>query len=148
MIDEANKLTKIALKFLSFRPRLTLEIKNRLLKETKNQTLIDEIIARLTQDKFLNDKIFISDFINYQIKKYQGPFVIKMKLKRLGADPFLVDRMIKDIFPDETQIDLIRNLISKKSRQLKIDFKAKAKLFRFLLGRGFRRDLITRLLID
>ena len=147
MIDEEKKLTQIAIKFLNFRPRLTIEVVKRLQKVSQNDSLINQIISKLEKSGFLNDHQFISNYINYHAKtKIQGPYLIRTKLIRLGAKSSDIEMITKSVLDLETQISLIRQLINKKTKEISLDYSAKAKLIRFLSGRGFSLDIIMRVI--
>jgi len=144
MNDEKSKLVKIALRYLSFRPRLSQEIKKRLQKESKNDSLINEIIARLSVEKIIDDDKFIVDYISsHTSSKIYGPIMIRFKLIKIGAVPKQIDEQIKQMLPLEKQLILAKTLIEKRHLNM-TDYKDKAKTARFLMSRGFPASIVYR----
>jgi regulatory protein len=147
MIDKEKKLTQIAIKFLGIRPRLSGEIILRLKKESKDNTLINQIIEKLKKSRLINDYQFISDYIEFHTKtKLQGPRLIQAKLIALGADQTEVNSILKNLLDSTTLVTIAKRLIQKKTKKFPLNTLEKAKIYRFLNYRGFPLETIKKAL--
>lgn len=145
MTDEEKKLTTIAIRFISTRPRLSNEVIKRLQKISCNTTLINQIIENLKKSGYINDSQFISDYILYHSEtKLQGPFLIRNKLSRLGASNTDIDNSIKSLLNNDKLISLANQLVAKKTKSKPLTIIEKNRIYRFLAGRGFPPTIIRQ----
>lgn len=147
--EQKATLQNTAIRYLSFRPRFKTEIIGRLAKKAEELnitdpfTLINQIIAFLEKSRFLDDDKLLASFIRSRLlEKRKGPFWIRQKLLRLGLPKYIIDTALKQHAPEGLQIKVITQIIAKKTPLGKLDLRAKAKLYRSLLSRGFPRSLI------
>jgi regulatory protein len=97
--------------------------------------IIDNILTRLRDYKFIDDDEYINLFIQDQlIRKPQGPRLIRQKLLKKGIDSNDIKKYL--IISEIIQMDLAKKAIAAKKADLN-NPKAKAKIIRFLLSRGF-----------
>lgn len=130
-------LRKVALNYLSFRPRSETEVRSKLLSKTNNLALIDQIIKELKQNRFIDDKSLAESFATRLLKeKSKGPIFIRHKLQRLGIDADLINQTVLEIVTKDDQKQAIRKIIDKH-------FKNKNQIIRLLGSRGFSWDQIS-----
>lgn len=147
-MDEFEGFYNKALKFLSFRPRSEKEVKDNLLKKNASSSVIDLIIKKLREQKFLNDREFTKWWIEQRtLVKPTGKRIIKVELKRKGIDKELVDEVLdgmEDLVHDE--LELARGLVQRKiNRYRNLDRqKVYQRLGGFLSRRGFDYDNIKK----
>ena len=124
------RLTSIALRHLTIRPRFENEVRNKLSGITTDQNLVNQIIDNLKQNKFLDDKSLALSTAHYLLEeKNKGPLYIKHKLHHLGVDKDLISIALESISPIK-QRQTIKNIINKR-------FKNKNQIIRLLNSRGF-----------
>lgn len=137
-----------ALKFLSYRPRSEKEVRDNLLKKKASSSLIDLIIKKLQEQKFLNDREFVKWWIEQRtLVKPTGKRLIKFELKKKGIDKELIDEVfdsVEDLVHDE--LEMARNLVQRKINKYKgLDRqKIYQRLGGFLSRRGFDYDTIKK----
>jgi len=137
-----NSLLSYALRLLNIRERFSGEIEKKLyqkaetLKIADPVTLIDQIIEDLKKDKFLDDQKLFSSFINYQLtEKVRGPLHIKQSLVRRGVTRAAAEANIRAFYDPQKERLVLNRYLARQSKSL--DVKAKTRLIRRLLGRGF-----------
>lgn len=111
--------------------------------------LIDQIISRLKDLKFLNDEEFVALYIRDQLaRKPQGIRLLKNSLTKKGIAAETISNAIQAASIDETQ--LASTAIHKKSKSLASlpQKKREEKLMRFLLSRGFSINTVLGLFKD
>ncbi|MBI1982163.1 MAG: regulatory protein RecX [Candidatus Levybacteria bacterium] len=156
-MDEFEKFYNSALRFLSYRPRSEQEIRDKLRKfkikktattETQNKdetqklsAIIDRVIVKLKEQKFINDEEFtrwwIEQRTNVQPRSIR---LIKIELRRKGISEEIIDNL-------PLTIDDLKNakkLIEKKLPRYKGLSKQEIyqKLGSFLARRGFDWETI------
>lgn len=137
-----------ALKFLSYRPRSEKEVRENLAKKKAPSSIIDLIIKKLKEQKFLNDREFTKWWIEQRtIVKPMGKRLIKIELTRKGIDKELIDEFfegIEDIVHNE--LEIARSLVQRKISKYKgLDRqKIYQRLGGFLSRRGFDYDTIKK----
>lgn len=143
-----DKFYDKALRFLSYRPRSEKEVRDNLQKKKASDSIIDLIIKKLQDQKFLNDRDFAKWWIEQRtLVKPTGRRLIKMELKKKGIDKELIDEIfdgIEDVVQNE--LEMARNLVERKISKYKgLDRqKIYQRLGGFLSRRGFDYDTIRK----
>ena len=136
-----------ALKILSYQSLSTAELKKRLLERTHEESLVNSVLDRLTSQGYLDDRRFIEGFVfSRRESKHYGRKRIELELRLKGLDSVLVGDMLEQLYPaDEDQLQLRKNLEKKlKSLGPPMDAKKAARLYNYLIRRGFARDAAFR----
>lgn len=145
-----DKFYDKALRFLSYRPRSEKEVRDNLLKKKASNSLIDLIIKKLKEQKFLNDAEFTKWWIEQRTSiKPTGKRLIKVELKKKGIDKDLIEEMfdsVEDIVHDE--LEMARKLVQRKINKYKGLERKKIcqRLGGFLSRRGFDYDTIKKVI--
>lgn len=143
-----DKYYEKALRFLSFRPRSEKEVKDNLAKKKASPTIINMIIQKLRDQKFLNDKEFTKWWIEQRtIVKPTGIRIIKIELQRKGIDKEAIDEVLersKDTVHNE--LDMARDLVQRRFKRYQGLERQEIyqKLGGFLSRRGFDYDTIKK----
>ncbi|WP_350345031.1 regulatory protein RecX [Proteinivorax tanatarense] len=120
-----------ALRYLSYRARTELELKNYLDKKGVPQRDIEEIISELKNYGYINDDEYATQFINYQaFTKLKGPQKIKFELTKRGISRETMDSVFESL-----EIDFLE--IAKKVTVKKKSTKTAQQLYGHLIRRGF-----------
>lgn len=111
---------------------------------------VENIIAQLIQDNFLNEERFACSFARgkFVIKKW-GRVKIKQELKQKRVGDYCLKKAMKEI--DETEyIQTLKKLIETKRKLIKETnkIKLKYKLMSYALSKGYEKDLIFDILND
>jgi regulatory protein len=141
-----------AVKLLAAKPRSIGELRERLLeKNWTNAQIVDAVIEKLSDYKYLDDRQFASDLAVSKLRQQpQGKRRLKQTLSQKKLDKEIVDQAIASAFEKLPEEDLIDQAIEKRLRlkgkpETREDVK---KFYDHLLRRGFSYDLIANRLRD
>ncbi len=137
-----------ALKYLSYRPRSEKEIRERLERKEFDPLIIDQVIEKLKEDKFLDDTQF-AQWWTEQRQDFKGKskFVIKSELAQKGVDREIVDNTLthaKDDYETAKELFERKRHVFEKYTGGEYTKKATAYMHR----KGFSWDIIQRILKD
>jgi regulatory protein len=143
--EEEKNLFKIALRLLHYKPRTEGEMEHLLLKRNFTSEQIEQIIKKLKDYGYLDDRKFAYEKCRYLAEvKLFGPIQIRVKLKAKAIADNIIDEVLQDYFRENDEICFLQKAIGKKLKQngkpqtLK-EFKH---LFDYVQRRGFSLQLI------
>lgn len=151
-MDDFEKFYNSSLRFLSYRPRSEKEVRDRLKikyqkSNIKNLTLIiDKVIQKLKEQKFLNDEEFAKWWIESRLRFRQRSInLIKRELLQKGVPDEIIETRITN---QESRGDLERakKLIEKRIERFRSLPKSEIyqKLGSYLARRGFDWETIKQ----
>jgi SOS response regulatory protein OraA/RecX len=148
-MDEAHaRLYAAAIFYLKFRRRTKKELSVYLHKKMTLYGIaahIEDILERLQIDKYINDEEFTEWYVSNKLGKGYGVNRIRLELKRLGIEDFLIQKYCK-IEPTD---DYILSLVKKVSRRYTLhsnDQKETQKAYAFLLRRGVEYSVVKKVI--
>ncbi|HVW13869.1 MAG TPA: regulatory protein RecX [Mucilaginibacter sp.] len=151
-----NKITdeKVALakaeNYCAYQERSQQEVRDKLYEWGLYPSAIENIIARLIENNFLNEERFaIAYAIGKLRQKGWGRIKIKQGLKLKKVSEPLIKKALKNIDENE-YLEILHKTIQKKRVTIteKVPYKRNYKLHQYALSRGFEGDLITDVLRD
>lgn len=155
MIESDNKEKKIKLSFslasekirkwCAFQERCHFETRNKLFEYGLNATEVDQLLAELISENFLNEERFAETFARGKFRiKHWGRKKIRIELKKRKVSEYSIHKALGKIDEDE-YYKVLSTVLSKKSKQIKEKdtFKKHYKLIQYATGRGFENDLIN-----
>jgi regulatory protein len=138
--DDVKKMLNKAIHFLSYRMRTEKEIREHLKDGEVEEGIIDEVIHKLNDMKYLNDLEFAHAFTGTQINTSdKGPGWIRGELYRKGVDdPFIEEAL--EAFTFEMQVEKAAVLSEKLLKKYRKDsFRiAKQKIDQNLQRKGYQ----------
>ncbi len=153
MLSQAEKtlrttLRRSAMDLLARREHSRVELQDKLnRKYAEHSALIPEVLAQLEEDNLLSDDRFTEAYVRYRQNRGFGPLLIAQELRNKGVSQVQIQAHLQA--DDEQWRINLGELIARKSNQAvlsQLDTKARQKLFRFCLSRGFASDQIGRAL--
>jgi len=110
--------------------------------------LVEEIISKLKEEKFLDDERYVNAYISdkFRLNKW-GKIKIRHYLKAKGLSDSLIEKGLKEIKDDQYKKMLIATL-KEKARSVKSDnkYEKTGQIIRFAQSRGFEPEIIHRYL--
>ena len=104
-----------AIHFLTVRPRSEKEVRDNLLKKKIAPEVLEKIIAKLKEQKFLNDEDFTSWFIDQRTRVSQKSMrVIRVELLQKGVDKEIIESGIRSQESGDSDTDTARKIVEKK----------------------------------
>ena len=130
--------------YCAYQERSHKEVKNKLFEYGLFASEVDEILAQVITDGFLNEERFAKAFAGgkFRIKKW-GRLKIKQELEMLGLTSRCVASGLKEIDATDYKRTL-KELIRKKASQVteKNEFKRKSLIARFVIGKGYEAEVV------
>lgn len=145
-LKKLSQFTKHYLRAVSLvyaRPRSEHEIRSKLRLKKLDPEEIDGLIAKLTNDGYLNDHKFAEWWVNSR-KATRSISTLKLKseLAQKGIKSELANEIIINNYNDEDEMKALEDLISKKIDK----YETKQKLMTFLASKGFNYSQIKEAL--
>jgi len=135
-----------AVRLLAAKPRSVRELRERLLEKTwTDEEIVDAIIDKLKEYKYLDDQQFAKDLAVSKLRqKPQGKRRLKQTMSQKKLDKEIVDEAIVSAFEKLPEAELIDKAIEKRLRlkgkpETREDTK---KFYDHLMRQGFGFDLI------
>jgi len=141
--SDLSKAKDAAYRFLAPRVRSEFEVRRKLKEKGFNDDTIALALERLKELKLLDDYDFAirmtKDLVNF---KGCGRYYIQGKLKEKGIDQETIEGAMESVFAEVDEFKTAEKLAIRKLRLPIDDPKEKARIGRFLQGRGFSWDII------
>lgn len=143
--DDIRKAYNLAVNYLARRMRSEKEIIDYLAKKEIDESIVEEVIHKLTAQKYINDQEFAVAYVRTQANTTdKGSNVIKSELKEKGIAESIIKTALEE-FPLEQQIEKAVKIGEKffkrnAKESLKIQ---KQKLENLLLRKGYSFEIIT-----
>jgi regulatory protein len=136
-----HKAVNTSLRYVSYRPRSESEIKTRLRRQKYDNTLIDKVMAKLKQQKIIDDVSF-AEFWKDSRESFspRSKRVIKLELRRKGVADEIAKRMTCDV---DDNAGAYKAALKKAVSLKNLGYhRFQKKLFSFLHNRGFGYQII------
>ncbi len=137
-IKKASAITKTynrALYYLRYGPRTIWQMNKYLVDKGYEQEHIDATIHILTAEKYLNDELYATSFVqDRQTFKPRSKQMLTAELRRKGISNDTITNVLGGLGEND-QLNAITTIISKKIKQSK--YQDKKKLTEYLLRQGF-----------
>lgn len=148
--EELVKCRQAALRLIKFRARSRKELEERLKDKGYSFDVVQDVLAYCQKHRFIDDELFALVWVRGRVKKPFGFNRICRELFSKGIAQDIIDSVIEEIKQEYHEQDAIRDII--RVRLPKYNglepHKVKARLFGFLLRRGFSKDLVIEALFD
>jgi regulatory protein len=138
-----------AFNIISRRMHSAQELRRKLVKKEFPESVIAEVIAYLSEKKYVDDKAFAKMFAESRFRsKKHGANRIRMDLLQRGVAKPIIDKVLGKIFAnEETVYDTVRAQGEKQWNKLQREPDARKrsqKLYAFLIRRGFSGDVVMK----
>ncbi|MEO0310884.1 MAG: hypothetical protein RIQ89_541 [Bacteroidota bacterium] len=137
-----------AMKFCAYQERSHQEVRNKLFDWGLYSKEVDQIIAELIAENFLNEERFAINFARgkFRIKRW-GKAKIVNALKLKGVSEYNIKKALMQ-FEDPIYKSTLDEVIAKKMKLIKNDnvFKRNAAIARYAIGKGYEPTLVWQLI--
>lgn len=132
---------------LGLRLRTEGEIQEKMKGRGYTTEVINEEIKALKQAKYINDERFAEIFTD-NMKKYKpyGYYKIQRKLMEKRLPHSIIQKALEEYFKVADEIEVGRKILKKEKDFGSTDFAVKHKLAQRLKSRGFRTEVISKLI--
>jgi regulatory protein len=129
-----------ALRILGYRFNSELELRRKLQRKKFDEAIIDATIARLRDEKWLDDERFAGAFARTRSRKRIGGNRIVLELRAAGVDDDVATRAVKENIDPEKEREQIRAILQRRAGW------ERNKLRAYLLKQGYDAALIWELI--
>ena len=148
LADSRERANQLAINFISYRPRSSKEVIDRLTRKGFEAEIAHDVVERLRELKLLNDLEFARMFVRDKLRgKPMGRALLKRKLLEKGISFQASERVVKEYVTDESEHEAARALATRKFRMSRTRFSklepaaCQKKLADYLLNRGFSAEV-------
>lgn len=130
--------------YCAYQERAQQEVRDKLYEWELKPNEVENIIARLIENNFLNEERFANAYVRGKFnQKGWGKVKIKQGLKFKRVPDGLIKKALQSI-PDDDYLKTLENILAKKAATFaeKNPIKYRYKLQQYALSRGFETDLI------
>lgn len=124
--------------------KTTKQVRDYLKRKEYDDSIIKETIEKLKEYRVLDDENFAHMYINTYRSKY-GNNMLRKKLMEKGISKPIIDEVLDENLPD---YDIVYALATKKLGRKEPIYDNMAKVMRFLAGRGFDFDIVSKVCRD
>lgn len=143
--DEVKKAYNKALEYLSYRMRAIKEVEDHLRKKEYNDAIIQEVMLRLKEYKYVDDLEFANAYVKTHWQTNgKGPGVIKRELAGKGIEQAMIEQAMSQ-YDQSAQIEEAishAEKVLKKNNNLST-VQLKQKLEQHLIRKGFSYSIIS-----
>lgn len=139
------KYLNLSYRYITLRNRSEKEVRDYLIRKKAEPELIEQVITRLKEQKFLNDETFARSWVLSRARfRPKGKMVLKMELQQKGVAKEIIEQVLseeREDVPDE--LSQATQLIEKRVTKLKDKTRQEIyqKVGGFLARRGFRWEI-------
>ena len=139
---------QLALRYLSYRPRSELEVKNYLRQKGYEPQISDAVIAKLRSLHYLDDLSFAQIWARSRLEsRGYGPRRVEQELRLKGIDTNVIRETIQQSLNHTSEQESARKILTKRFGGASLqDAKAQRRAVALLQRRGFSSNVIFDLL--
>ena len=137
------------LKLLGQRELSEAQVRQRLARREHGEAAIDEAVARLKQERALDDARVAGAIARTQtLVRKRGKLRARQEIERAGISRALAQQAVDDVFSELDPDELLQAALGKRLRgEARIADDAEfRRLYRYLMGQGFESDRIVKIL--
>ncbi len=133
--------------FCAYQERTQQEVRDRLYKTGLYSDEVEEVLAELITENYVNEERFACTFARgkFNLKQW-GKIKIAYALQQKNISSYCIDKALSEISGQEYE-NAISSIIDKKSRQISgSEYIVKNKIARHLISKGFESELVWSVL--
>ncbi len=148
--EDVEHAYNYALFLLNLRLRTEGEMRKKMTERGYTQSVVDETVAKLQKERFIDDDRYAEIFIeNMKSYKQYGWFMMKKKLMEKLLPKEMIESKLEEFLTLEDEMAIAKRYVEKEfgtiAKIKKFPYEEKQKVMRRLLARGFRMDAVLKL---
>lgn len=122
-------------------------LRQRVRQQQDGESLIDAVIARLKEQKYLNDSQYAALFAGYRKENEKfGRLRVITELKTRGVHGDIIEKSVASVYAGSNEEKLARDFLARKRLRKPASQKETARIFRTLVRAGFTSKTIFKVL--
>jgi len=144
-LNNAETARAYAFLLLKFRLRSENELKARLKQKGFSEELSQDTVNFLKDKAFIDDRVFAKGWVAARLKRPFGIRRIKQELLGKGLDKQIIENSLSQVKEYYNESQIVSQLALQRFSKLKgiEPLKAKARVYAYLMRRGFSPDIVT-----
>lgn len=144
-----HQIQEKALHYITYSPRTEFQVRQYIKKhlykqEVKDEEIVEELVGKFKEYKYLNDEEYARLFVNSRLKnKPKSRYSLQSELLQKGIDKELSIKILDEVLPDSFEI--LKMAYEKKYKDEKLTFEDKKKIS-YLQRKGFAWNDISKLI--
>ncbi|MEK6651113.1 MAG: RecX family transcriptional regulator [Bacteroidota bacterium] len=144
--QESGEARRIAINYLSYRPRSEREVVRHLVGKKIAEEVAEQTAARLRSLQMIDDDAFARMFVRDRLRRGgHGPGLLRQLLIQKGVARAIVDHVVPELASEENQrtaaVALARGRLRRSSGRKEDALRRRKRLYDLLLRRGFSNDI-------
>jgi len=140
--DRERDVMQRALEFISYKPRTTMETRNKLQNAGFDDLLIEKTISYLVDNGILNDEDYANRWVEERSRiKPRSRRMLIHELRVKGISGELIQSAVEDVDDFQSAYEIAEKRLYRFENLDKFDFRNK--LGNYLAGKGFSYDVIS-----
>jgi regulatory protein len=133
---------------LKFRLRSEHELKARLKQKGFSEELAADTVSFLKDREFIDDRVFAKSWVSSRLKRPLGLRKIKQELAQKGIAKEIISEALAQANKQYPESQIVSQLAQQRFSKLKAiePLKAKARVYGYLLRRGFSPDVVSEVI--
>jgi regulatory protein len=147
--SKADALVKLQ-RYCAYQDRCHQEVRSKLIELGCYGQDLEEVMASLIEEKFLDEERFARSFARGKFRMKQwGRTRIRQELKLRNISDYCIRKAMTEI-SEQDYLKTLEEILEKRATQIgeANDFERKGKLAQYAMSRGFEGDLIWKALDD
>jgi len=147
-LNSAEKARAYAFLLLKFRLRSEAELKARLKQKGFSEELSRDTVNFLKDKEFIDDRVFAKGWVAARLKRPFGIRRIKQELIAKGLNQGIIEDALVQAKKGYSEDQIVSQLAQERFLRLRNvePQKAKARLYAYLLRRGFSPDVVSEII--
>lgn len=152
LADSREQAHQVAVNFISYRPRSSKEVTDKLTRKGFASDIVREEVEQLRELMLINDLEFARMFIRDKLRgKPMGRALLRRKLLDKGISFQATERVLREYVTDENEQEAARVLATRKLKMSRVRFAdlepavRQKRLADYLLNRGFSTEVAYKI---
>ncbi len=148
--DDAEHAYDYALFLLNIRLRTEGELRKKMRERGYVQEVIDSVASRLKDDRLIDDERYAEIYLdNMKSYKQYGFYQMKKKLMEKLLPIDLIENKLEEFVSESDEKKIAKKYLAKEYGEMEniagLEYAEKQKIMRRMLARGFRMNVVTKL---
>jgi regulatory protein len=141
-----EEATHKLMRYCAYQERCSQEIKTKAKQYGLSSNQINDILAYLKDENFINEQRFAESYVRGKAKvKRWGYYKIRAALRAKSVEEKVIETALT-LLNDALELENLRYWLERKIKGQELDFEGQQKVFQYLQRKGFKSDQIQQVM--